>query len=111
MSRRPAGERRFLGLWTAGCLAVLLFLGVTWVGDWSVQWPVLLVPLAWALVALRPRRGARGRTADQEDGGTSFWDGPDHWGEGQNPYSLPPGGRTDTVERPSVRDQRGRRQG
>jgi hypothetical protein len=52
MSRRPTAERRALGLWTAGCLAVLLSLGVTWLGDWSLQWPVLLVPLAWALVTL-----------------------------------------------------------
>ncbi len=52
MSPRPAAERRTLGLWTAGCLAVLLSLGLTWVGDWSVQWPVLLVPLVWALAAV-----------------------------------------------------------
>ena len=52
MSRLPADERRVLGLWTAGCLAVLLSLAVTWLGDWSLQWPLLLVPLVWAGVAL-----------------------------------------------------------
>ncbi len=73
MSPRPAAERRTLGLWTAGCLAVLLSLGVTRLGDWSLQWPVLLVPLLWALVALRPRRGQRRgpRTARFEDDGPS----------------------------------------
>ncbi len=59
MSPRPAGERRALGLWTAGCLAVLLVLGIAWVGDWSLQWPVLVVPLLWALSAglVRTDRG------------------------------------------------------
>ncbi len=52
MSPGPAAERRALGLWTACCLAVLLSLGVTWLGDWSLQWPVLVVPLAWAGGAL-----------------------------------------------------------
>ena len=56
MSRRPAAERRALGLWTAVCLAVLLTLGLTWLGDWSVQWPVLVVPLAWALVTVLASR-------------------------------------------------------
>jgi hypothetical protein len=49
-------ERRLLGLWTAGWLAVLLLVGLFWVGDLSVEWPVLLVPVGWAMVALRPRR-------------------------------------------------------
>ena len=49
-------ERRLLGLWTAAWLASLLLAGVLWIGDLSVQWPVLLVPLAWALLAARPRR-------------------------------------------------------
>ena len=55
--RPTARERRVLGLWTAGWLALLLVAGLLWVGDLSVQWPVLLVPVAWALVAVRPRRG------------------------------------------------------
>ncbi len=54
--RRPAAERRALGLWTACCLAVLLSLGVTWLGTWALQWPLLLVPLAWALVVLLASR-------------------------------------------------------
>ena len=56
MVRATPRERRLLGLWTAGWLALLLLFGLLWVGDLSVQWPVLLVPLAWALVAARPRR-------------------------------------------------------
>ena len=55
MLRSPR-ERRLLGLWTAGWLAFLLVVGLLRVGDLSLQWPVLLVPLVWALVALRPRR-------------------------------------------------------
>ena len=55
MAPPTARERRALGLWTAGCLAVLLLVGLLWVGEFSLQWPVLLVPLIWALVALRPR--------------------------------------------------------
>jgi hypothetical protein len=54
---RPTPEqRRLLGLWTAGWLALLLVVGLLWLGDLSLQWPVLLVPLLWALVAGRPRR-------------------------------------------------------
>jgi uncharacterized membrane protein YccC len=59
VSRKSAAVRRLLRLWTAGCLAVLLVLGIAWVGDWSLQWPVLLVPALWALSAalVRPDRG------------------------------------------------------
>jgi hypothetical protein len=53
-----AGERRTLGLWTAGWLLLFLVVGLVWVGDWSLEWPVLLVPVVWALVAVRPRRGS-----------------------------------------------------
>ena len=56
MARPTAAQRRLLGLWTAGWLAVLLLAGLIWVGDLSLQWPVLLVPVVWALVAVRPRR-------------------------------------------------------
>ncbi|MFC7575809.1 hypothetical protein ACFQX8_27900 [Klenkia terrae] len=45
-----------LGLWSAACLLVLLVVGLLWVGDLSLQWPVLAVPVLWAAVALRPRR-------------------------------------------------------
>jgi hypothetical protein len=110
MSRRPAAERRALGLWTAGCLAVLLSLGVTRLGDWSLQWPLLLVPVLWALVALRPRRSAHRRAVMEDDDEPSYWDAPDHWDEGQNPYRPPRSERTDTVEAPWVRDERRRRQ-
>ena len=56
MARSTPRERRLLGLWTAGWLALLLVAGLLWIGDLSVEWPVLLVPVAWALVAARPRR-------------------------------------------------------
>jgi len=59
--RPTAAQRRFLGLWTAGWLAVLLAAGLLWVGDLSLQWPVLLVPGLVALVALRHRGGGAGR--------------------------------------------------
>jgi hypothetical protein len=91
---RDPGSARLLGLWTAGWLAVLLLGGLLWLGDLSVQWPVLGVPLLWALVALRPRR----RPDDAED----------DW------QPIPPpdrsrrqglGHRTDTVERPALRNR------
>ena len=69
-----------LGLWTAAWLAVLLLAGLLWLGDLSLQWPVLLVPLLWALVVLRPRQASA------------------------RPSGGPPlGSRSDTVERPAVR--------
>ena len=90
MSGRDAREARTLGLWTASWLAVLLLAGLLWVGNPAVQWPVLLVPVIWALVALRPRRSARGTAPAGEE--------------------LPASVRTDTVEWPSVRRrQDGRR--
>jgi hypothetical protein len=88
MARRDPREARFLGLWTAGWLAVLLVAGLLWVGDVSVEWPVLVVPLLWAVIAARPRR----RRAREQPRG---WE------------VLPPG-RTDTVERPAVYDPDGR---
>ncbi len=92
MARHDPREARFLGLWTASWLAVLLIAGLVWLGDLSLQWPVLVVPLVWALVALRPRG----------DGG--YRDARDH---GQwDPY---PGQRTDTVQRPAVRPRPDRR--
>ena len=68
-----------LGLWSASWLAVLLLGGLLWLGDLSLQWPVLAVPALWALVALRPRRSGV-------------------------PPATPPsrGYRSDTVERPAV---------
>ena len=56
MTRGTAGERRTLGLWTAGWLLLFLLVGLLWVGDLSLEWPVLLVPVVWALVAVRPPR-------------------------------------------------------
>jgi hypothetical protein len=82
MSRRDPRAARALGLWTASWLAVLLLAGLLRLGDLSVQWPVLLVPLLWALVAARPRRSERDRVRGWED---------------------LPATRTDTVERPFLR--------
>jgi hypothetical protein len=56
VARRTARERRLLGLWTAAWLALLLVGGLLWLGDVSLQWPVLLVPVAWAAAAVWPRR-------------------------------------------------------
>ncbi|RBY95153.1 hypothetical protein DQ237_15795 [Blastococcus sp. TF02-8] len=107
---------RFLGLWTAAWLAVLLVLGMLRFGDPAVQWPVLLVPALWALVALRPRRGPRpagarperrprrASRADEDDPGR-YEDRYEDPYEEQPP--LPPGMRTDTVERPALRRQHG----
>ena len=105
MSRRSAAQRRLLRLWTAACLAALLGLGIARLGDWSLQWPVLLVPALWALPALLPRRRTRAHREDEP----SSWDQPDHRGEDGNPYRPPT--RTDTVEAPRVRDERYRRPG
>jgi hypothetical protein len=55
VARRDPRAARVLGLWTAGWLGALLLAGLLWVGNLSVQWPVLLVPVVWALIALRPR--------------------------------------------------------
>ena len=59
MTSGTPSQRRLLGLWTAGWLAVLLVLGLLWVGDRAVQWAVLAVPLVWALLAVRRRPGHR----------------------------------------------------
>ncbi len=90
-----------LRLWTAACLAVLLVLGISWLGDWSLQWPVMVVPALWAMSAMLVRRN-RHRSAENDD--ASYWDEPDHWGEDGNPYRPPV--RTDTAEAPWVRDER-----
>src|SRR3954470_14101950 len=95
MAGRDPRESRILGLWTAGWLAVMLVAGLLWIGDLSVQWPVLLVPLLWALIALRPRRGA-GR-ARRRRRGTGR--------PGSRGRAAGPGIRTDTQERPAVWDR------
>jgi hypothetical protein len=87
--RREPREARVLGLWTAAWLAVLLLVGLLWLGDLSLQWPVLVVPVLWALVALRPRRRDRDRPRGWE--------------------VRPAPTRTDTVEAPAVTDRRDRR--
>ncbi len=94
MSRRDPREARALGLWTAAWLFGLLLVGLLRVGDLSVQWPVLLIPVLWALFALRPRRR---RAAD--DG----WE-PVPTPDRSGPPRLDRGYRTDTVERPALRD-------
>jgi hypothetical protein len=82
MARHDPRQARTLGLWTAVWLGGLLVGGLLWLGELSLQWPVLIVPLLWALVALRPRGGRRRRAVDPCD-------------------DL--GYRTDTVERPALR--------
>jgi hypothetical protein len=80
--RHDPREARTLGLWTAAWLGGLLVAGLLWLGDLSLQWPVLLVPVVWALVAMRPRGGRRRDPVDP----------PAHLHY-----------RTDTVERPALR--------
>jgi hypothetical protein len=82
MAYRDPRAARLLGLWTAAWLFGLLLAGLLWVGDLSLQWPVLAIPVVWVAVALRPRRTGRLR----DDG---------------EPIALPT--RTDTVERPALR--------
>jgi hypothetical protein len=89
MGRRDPRAARILGLWTAAWLGVLLLGGLLWLGDLSLQWPVLAVPLLWALVAARPRAGRSGSRKAADDG------------PGYGP-------RTDTVERPALRPPRRR---
>jgi hypothetical protein len=62
VAARSPRQARALGLWTASWLFVLLLAGVLWLGDLALQWPVLLVPVVWALIAvLRGRdRGEHG---------------------------------------------------
>ncbi len=91
MTRDPRAAR-ILGLWTAGCLAVLLVAGLLWLGDLSLQWPVLVVPALWALVALRPRRRGPAWEVVERPHDTS------HPPTEPHPYR----GRTDTVERSRV---------
>ena len=83
MGGRDPRAARTLGLWTASWLAGLLLAGLLWLGDLWLQWPVLLVPALWALVALRPRR---------RDGSRAV-----------GPGEPRPPNRTDTVLRPAVR--------
>jgi hypothetical protein len=98
VARRTARQKRLLGLWTAGWLAVLLLAGLLLAGDIRVQWPVFAVPLLWALVAARPRRGgygAPGRADDDLDDVPGFWDdppapGPSSYRPVSSPRSRPP---------------------
>jgi uncharacterized iron-regulated membrane protein len=62
--RRSPREARVLGLWTAGWLAVLLLIGLAWVGNWRLEWPVLVIPAGWAVIALARGSGGQpqGRT-------------------------------------------------
>lgn len=106
MSRRDPRRARVLGLWTAGWLAVFLLAGILRLGDLAVQWPVLAVPLVWALVALRPRRRPAWEVEPASDDG---WDDDpaeewlEDYREDERPDVVQPGYRTDTVERPAVR--------
>ncbi len=91
-----------LGLWTAGWLAVLLLVGLVWVGDLSLQWPVLGIPVLWALVALRPRRGGSLDRDDDEDDWEPIPPPDRSWQQDPHPDL---GYRTDTVERPALRNR------
>ncbi len=86
-----------LGLWTATWLFVLLLGGLLWLGDLSLQWPVLLIPVLWALVAVRPRRTAGLAHTRLPHTRPPHAPPPDAW------EPIPPPIRTDTVQRPAVR--------
>jgi hypothetical protein len=89
MSRTPQ-QSRFLGLWTASWLFVLLLGLLLWVGDLRVQWPALLVPVVWALVAgFRGRRRRELRRPPEDD---DFW--PPQDDTPLPPDPLPPEPRT-----------------
>jgi hypothetical protein len=93
MSRRDPRRARALGLWTAAWLGGLLLAGLLRLGDLSVQWPVLLIPVLWAVFALRPRHR---RAVD--DG----WQ-PIPPSDRSRPPRPDGAHRTDTVERPALR--------
>lgn len=95
MARRDPRSARLLGLWTAAWLAAFLLGGLLWLGDLSLQWPVLGIPVLWAMVALRARR----RRGDDED------DGWEPIPPAQRSWQQDLGQRTDTVERPAVRNR------
>jgi hypothetical protein len=95
MARRDPRAARVLGLWTAVWLGVFLLGGLLWLGDLSLQWPVLAVPLLWGLVAMRPRR----RPDDDDEDWEPIPRSAPH---------RPPPARTDTVERPALRRDDGR---
>lgn len=119
MRRRDPERARVLGLWTAGWLAAFLVGGIFWLGEPSVQWPVLAVPLLWGLLALRPRRRAA-TDDDLYDEEPGYWDeyrcDDDRAAPSRRdvPPAPRPAERTDTVERPALRrpsgyDEWGRR--
>jgi len=99
VARRDPRSARLLGLWTAAWLAALLLGGLLWLGDISLQWPVLAVPVLWAVFALRPRRR---RDADDDAG---YDEDEDDWEPipRMPPWQPPHTERTDTVERPALR--------
>ena len=92
MRGRTAREARTLGLWTAAWLGAFLLVGLLRIGDLSVQWPVLLVPALWALVASRPRRSERVPSRERPYGS-------------QDRRERPSPLRTDTVERSFLWDR------
>jgi hypothetical protein len=104
VARRTPRQARFLGLWTAAWLFALLLAGLLRFGNPAVQWPVLGIPLLWALVALRPRR----RRSDVVPDHSGHDDGDDaelRWYD--RPAPGPPGRRAAFPERrdPGTREQ------
>jgi hypothetical protein len=87
--RRSPRESRFLGVWTAGWLFVFLLGLLLRVGDIRVQWPALLVPVVWALVALwrGPSRRPAVRRPPEDDG---FWPPEDDDLPDETPEPRPP---------------------
>ena len=107
MARRDPRSARLLGLWTAAWLAALLLGGLLWLGDISLQWPVLAVPVLWAMWALRPRRRRDTDRYKDDPYKDDRYDDEDEddWEPipRMPPWQPPPSERTDTVERPALR--------
>ena len=99
MARRDLRSARLLGLWTAGWLFALLLGALLWLGDLSLQWPALAIPVLWGLVAARPRRGRTVEAEDEEDDWEPIPPPDRSWQ--QRPDLAH---RTDTVERPALRN-------
>ncbi len=103
MPRRDPREARLLGLWTAGWLFALLLAGLVWIGDLRVQWPVLAVPVLWALAALRPRRHRPRYDSRYDSRHDSGYDDLDGWPPPDHAPGWPPPTRELPASRPLPR--------
>src|SRR4051794_3033702 len=88
--RRTPRQSRFLGLWSAAWLLVLLLALLLWLGDPKLQWPALLVPVVWALLAWFRGRGSRPvRRPDDEPEPGAPDNEPEPWAPGDEAQPSP----------------------